>query len=112
MGGLLCLCTTALVQAGFDTPLGPCFTTTLFPVMTCCVYQVITSAIGNEPPPPGVISALETSSMASTAMQVSSVNQEQQHGNGRAVQRTGGCVHVFAEAAPRGLYAGTWLCGW
>jgi hypothetical protein len=33
--------------------------------------QVISSAIGNEPPPGGVITALETSSMASTTMGVS-----------------------------------------
>jgi len=33
------------------------------------MLQVVSSAIGNEPPPPGVIAALETSSMASTAMQ-------------------------------------------
>jgi hypothetical protein len=32
--------------------------------------QVVSSAIGNEPPPAAVITVLETSSMASTAMGV------------------------------------------
>lgn len=47
-----------------------CHGLTVLRVVFAC--QVITSAIGNEPPPPGVISALETSSMANTTMQVSS----------------------------------------
>jgi hypothetical protein len=39
-------------------------------VLLLPLLQVISSAIGNEPPPGGVITALETSSMASTTMGV------------------------------------------